>query len=115
MPCVITQGAAATGVVKEVEPRRRLGHGGKLAFSIDSVRLKDNEKRRFALSRRAVARTMRGSILPWLPAKTWYSRKELNSRRTLTGDEAKEEAFQAEKPLQRSAGTPKRQATPPGY
>jgi hypothetical protein len=41
---VIPQGAAATGVVKEVEPRKRLGHGGKLAFSIDSVRLQDNEK-----------------------------------------------------------------------
>jgi len=41
---VIPRGAAATGVVKEVEPRKRLGHGGKLGFSIDSVRLKDNEK-----------------------------------------------------------------------
>jgi hypothetical protein len=41
---VIPQGAAATGVVKEVEPKKRLGHGGKLAFSIDFVRLRDNEK-----------------------------------------------------------------------
>jgi hypothetical protein len=41
---VIPQGAAATGVVKEAEPKKRLGHSGKLAFSIDFVRLKDNEK-----------------------------------------------------------------------
>jgi len=41
---VIPQGAEATGLVKEAEPKKRLGHGGKLAFSIDSVRLKDNEK-----------------------------------------------------------------------
>ncbi len=41
---VIPQGAAATGLVKEAEPKKRLGHSGKLAFSINSVRLKDNEK-----------------------------------------------------------------------
>src|SRR5947207_7798284 len=41
---VIPKGAAATGLVKEAEPKKRLGHGGKLAFSIDSVRLRDNEK-----------------------------------------------------------------------
>src|SRR2546422_8442795 len=41
---VIPADATATGLVKEVEPRRRLGHGGKLAFSLDSVRLKDDEK-----------------------------------------------------------------------
>src|SRR6266851_7533448 len=40
---VIPQGAAATGLVKEAEPKKRLGHSGKLAFSINSVRLKDNE------------------------------------------------------------------------
>jgi hypothetical protein len=41
---VIPQGAAATGVVKEAEPKKRLGHGGKLAFSINSVRLRNDEK-----------------------------------------------------------------------
>src|SRR5205807_2588742 len=41
---VIPRGAAAVGVVKEAEPRKRLGHGGKLAFSINTVRLRDNEE-----------------------------------------------------------------------
>src|SRR3989440_2816504 len=41
---VIPKDAAATGIVKEAEPKKRLGHGGKLAFSIDFVRLKNNEK-----------------------------------------------------------------------
>jgi hypothetical protein len=41
---VIPQGAVASGVVKEAEPKKRMGHGGKLGFSIDFVRLKDNEK-----------------------------------------------------------------------
>ncbi len=41
---VIPQGATATGVVKEAEPKKRLGHGGKLAFSINFVRLRNDEK-----------------------------------------------------------------------
>jgi hypothetical protein len=41
---VIPIGAIATGIVTEVEPRKRLGHGGKLALSIHFVRLSDNEK-----------------------------------------------------------------------
>jgi len=41
---VIPSGAEATGVVTEAETRKRLGHGGKLAFSINSVQLKNNEK-----------------------------------------------------------------------
>jgi hypothetical protein len=41
---VIPSGATATGVVTEAEPKKRLGHGGKLAFSINFVQLKDSEK-----------------------------------------------------------------------
>ena len=41
---VIQSGAKATGVVTEAEPKKRLGHGGKLAFNISSVQLKNNEK-----------------------------------------------------------------------
>jgi hypothetical protein len=41
---VIPIGATATGIVTEVEPRKRLGRGGKLALSIHFVRLSDNEK-----------------------------------------------------------------------
>jgi hypothetical protein len=41
---VIPRGAAATALVTEAEPKKRLGHGGKLGFNINSVRLKDEEK-----------------------------------------------------------------------
>jgi hypothetical protein len=41
---VIPIGATATGIVTEVEPRKRMGHGGKLALNIHFVRLSDNEK-----------------------------------------------------------------------
>lgn len=42
--CVIPKGAKATGVVAEAEPKKRMGHGGKLGLSITSVVLRDSEK-----------------------------------------------------------------------
>jgi hypothetical protein len=41
---LIPKGAPATGTVTEAEPKRRMGHGGKLSVSVTSVRLADNEK-----------------------------------------------------------------------
>ena len=41
---LIPVGATATGIVTEVEPRKRLGRGGMLALSIHFVSLSDNEK-----------------------------------------------------------------------
>src|SRR5882762_4955881 len=41
---VIPSGATAIGLVTEAEPKKRMGHGGKLAFTINFVRLKDDEK-----------------------------------------------------------------------
>src|SRR5256886_8301772 len=41
---VIPSGAAAIGLVTDAEPKKRMGHGGKLAFSINFVHLKDDEK-----------------------------------------------------------------------
>jgi hypothetical protein len=41
---VIPIGATAIGIVSEVEPRKRLGRGGKLALSINFVRLANSDK-----------------------------------------------------------------------
>lgn len=41
---VIPAGSAAIGLVSEAAPKKRMGHGGKLAFSVNFVRLKDDEK-----------------------------------------------------------------------
>lgn len=40
---VIARGAKAAGKVAEVEPKKHFGHDGKIAISIASVRLSDNE------------------------------------------------------------------------
>ena len=39
---VIVKGAKAIGRVAEVEPKKRFGHDGKIAFNINSVRLTDD-------------------------------------------------------------------------
>jgi len=41
---VVPIGATAVGIVTEVEPKKRLGRGGKLALSINFLRLGNNEK-----------------------------------------------------------------------
>lgn len=41
---VLTKGSIASGVISEAEPKKRFGRGGRLVFSITSVRLADGEK-----------------------------------------------------------------------
>src|SRR6266436_751381 len=41
---VVQIGSTAVGIVTEVEPKKRLGRGGKLALSINFLRLGNNEK-----------------------------------------------------------------------
>jgi hypothetical protein len=104
---VIPQGAAATGVVKEVEPRKRLGHGGKLAFSIDSVRLKDNEKaavRSFQES--SGGNNSAGGILPGSGKDVVFT-QGTEFTAYVDGDvHLKKAAFQAEKDSSRTAPSP---------
>jgi hypothetical protein len=42
--CVIPRGASAVGIVTEAEPKKRMGHGGKLGLGINFVRLANNDK-----------------------------------------------------------------------
>jgi hypothetical protein len=114
---VIPQGAAATGLVKEVEPRRRLGHGGKLAFSIDSVRLKDNEKaavRSFQES--SGANNAAGAILPLASGKDVVFAQGTEFTAYVDGEmKLRKEAFQAEKATSSAApAPPDGKPTPPG-
>jgi hypothetical protein len=41
---VIPEGTSVIGLVTEAEPKKRMGHAGKLAVSVNFVRLRDNEK-----------------------------------------------------------------------
>ena len=105
---VIPRGAEATGLVKEVEPRRRLGHGGKLAFSIDSVRLKDDEKaavRSFQES--SGTNNSAGVILPLASGKDVVFTQGTEFTAYVDGDvHLKRAAFQGEKDSSRAAPAP---------
>jgi len=41
---VLSTGSKVSGVIAEAEPKKRFGHGGKLAFSITSMTLADGEQ-----------------------------------------------------------------------
>jgi hypothetical protein len=114
---VIPQGEAATGLVKEVEPRRRMGHGGKLAFSIDSVRLKDNEKAAVRSFQESTgANNAAGTILPLASGKDVVFAQGTEFTAYVDGDmKLKKEAFQVEKANSSAApASPDGKPTPPG-
>jgi hypothetical protein len=56
---VIPKGGIAWGTVTDAQPKRRMARGGKLDVNIDSVRLTDGEKFRFARSKRKRRRSHR--------------------------------------------------------
>lgn len=96
---VIPAGSTAIGLVSEAEPKKRMGHGGKLAFSVNFVRLKDDEK--------AVVRSFQettgsnnsaGAILPLASGKEVVFTQGMEFTAYVDGDmQLKKEAFQAEK------------------
>jgi hypothetical protein len=96
---VIPQGAVATGVVKEAEPKKRLGHGGKLAFSIDFVRLKDNEKAAVRSFQESTgSNSSAGAILPLGTGKEVVFTQGSEFTAYVDGDmKLKKEAFRAAK------------------
>ncbi len=113
---VIPSGAAATGLVTEAEPKRRLGHGGKLAFSINSVRLRDNEKaavRSFQES--AGSNNSAGGILPLASGKEVVFTQGTEFTAYVDGDlRLRKEAFQSEKdPSSAAPALPDRKPSQP--
>ncbi len=113
---VIPSGAAATGLVTEAEPKRRLGHGGKLAFSINSVRLRDNEKaavRSFQES--AGSNNSAGVILPLASGKEVVFTQGTEFTAYVDGDlRLRKEAFQSEKdPSSAAPALPDRKPSQP--
>ena len=98
---VIPKDAAATGIVKEAEPKKRLGHGGKLAFSIDFVRLKNNEK---AAVRFFQESSSGGGTLPLASGKDVVFTQGTEFTAYVDGDvHLKKAAFQAENDSSRAA------------
>ena len=96
---VIPKGAAAAGLVTEAEPKKRLGHSGKLAFSINFVHLKDDEKAAVRFFHESSgSNNSAGGILPLASGKDVVFTQETEFTAYVDGDiQLKKEAFQAEK------------------
>jgi hypothetical protein len=96
---VIPAGSTAIGLVSGAEPKKRMGHGGKLAFSVNFVRLKDDEKaavRSFQES--SGANNSAGAILPLASGKEVVFMQGMEFTAYVDGDmQLKREDFQAEK------------------
>jgi len=96
---VIPRAAAATGLVTEAEPKKRLGHRGKLAFSINFVRLRDNEKAAVRSFQQSTgSNNSAGAILPLATGKEVVFTQGSEFTAYVDGDmKLKKEAFRAAK------------------
>jgi len=103
---VIPKGAAATAIVMEAEPKKRLGHGGKLGFNINSVRLWDDEKAAVRSYQESTGSSSSGgAILPLGSGKDVVFTEGTDFTAYVDGDmKLKKAAFQAEKDT--SSATP---------
>jgi len=113
---VIPQGAAGIGAVKEAEPKKRLGHGGKLGFTINSVRLKDNEKAAVRSYQESTGpNNSAGTILPLATGKEVVYAEGSEFTAYVDGDmKLKKEAFQPEKnPASAAPAPPERKPSQP--
>jgi hypothetical protein len=68
---VLTKGAKASGVIADAEPKKRFGHGGKLAFRMTSVRLADGEQAKVRCFQEATgsSNTSSEAVLPLASGK----------------------------------------------
>jgi hypothetical protein len=96
---VIPKGAMAAGIVTDAEPKKRLGRGGKLGLSINSVRLSDNEKAAVrSFQEGQGSNTSAGAILPLASGKDVVFAQGTEFTAYVDGDvHLKREAFQAAK------------------
>ncbi|HKV60440.1 MAG TPA: hypothetical protein VJO16_00885 [Candidatus Acidoferrum sp.] len=96
---VIPAGSTAIGIVSEAEPKKRMGHGGKLAFSVNFVRLKDDEKAAVRSFQESTgSNNSVGAILPLASGKEVVFTQGMEFTAYVDGDmQLKREDFQAEK------------------
>jgi hypothetical protein len=102
---VIPAGAPAIAVVTEAEPKKRRGHGGKLAVSIKFVRLKDNEKAAVRSFQESTGtNNSAGAVLPFATGKEVVLTEGTEFTAYVDGDmQLKKQSFQPEKNSSRPA------------
>jgi hypothetical protein len=103
---VIPAGSTAIGLVSEAETKKRMGHGGKLAFSVNFVHLKDDEKAAVRSFQESTgSNNSAGAILSLSSGKDVIFTQGSEFTAYVDGDmQLKREDFQAEK--NRSSAAP---------
>ena len=106
--CVIPERAVAIGIVSEAEPKKRMGHGGKLGLSINFVRLRDDEKAAVRSYQESNGtNSSSGAALPLSSGKDVVFTQGTEFTAYVDGDmPLKREAFQAAKEGANSAPAP---------
>jgi hypothetical protein len=96
---VIPAGAPAIALVTEAEPKKRKGHGGKLAVSIKFVRLKDNEKAAVRSFQESTGtNNSAGAVLPFATGKEVVLTEGTEFTAYVDGDmQLKKDAFKPKK------------------
>jgi hypothetical protein len=109
---VLTKGSKAAGVIALVEPKKRFGHNGHLAFTITSVHLADNERaplrgyQEFSGS----SNTSSNSVLPLAAGKDAAIPQGTEFTALVDGDlHLKRESFAASKDAPATAPVPQAQ------
>jgi hypothetical protein len=115
---VLTKGAKASGVIAEAEPKKRFGHGGKLAFRMTSVRLADGEQVHVRCYQEASgsSNTSSDAVLPLASGKDVAILEEVEFTGLIDGDvHLKREAFGTSKNAPPAAIPPPGQASQPEH
>jgi hypothetical protein len=96
---VVPEGAKAMALVTEAEPKKHLGHGGKLGFSVNFVQLKDNEKAAVRSFQEGTgANNSTGAVLPLSTGKEIVFPEGMEFTAYVDGDmQLKKQAFQSDK------------------
>jgi hypothetical protein len=97
---VVTKGAKASGVIAESEPKKRFGHGGKLAFRMTSVRLANGEQAKVRCYQEATgsSNTSSEAVLPLASGKDVAILQDVEFTALVDGDvHLKRESFVSSK------------------
>ena len=105
---VIPEGAVAIGLVTDAEPKKRMGHGGKLALSINFVRLKDDEKAAVRFFQESTgSNNSTGAVLPLASGKDVVFTQGTEFTAYVDGDmQLKKQSFQAARDTSSTAPAP---------
>jgi hypothetical protein len=97
---VLPAGSKVSGVIAEAEPKKRFGHGGKLAFSITSMTLADGEQVKVRCYQEASGstNTSADAVLPLSSGKDVTIPKDVEFTALVDGEaRLKREAFETPK------------------